>query len=270
MTTPLGTLILGLEARLPAGSNLTLELAPGGLPREAGAAARPSMPGSPGYAWPALEEALSLLADPAAAAGAAREALPGLPQPGPRLASAILFFLAALRGGDLGGWLGAGTLQTLRARSGETLLGRLARDLAQMGRMADGGAGSIGSDWRLLPIPLWDGERLHQLRLYLRQHDKRRDEAKDRARRGATRFVLELEMSRLGEMQLDGLVRNKRFDLVLRTRAALPEVMRRDIREIFDDANAAAGYAGTLGFQASADWHILPAEAVHEAGGLVV
>ena len=36
--------------------------------------------------------------------------------------------------------------------------------------------------------------------------------------------------------------------------------MREDIRQIFQDANDAAGYAGSLGFQATRDWHFVPVE----------
>lgn len=272
LSTPLGTLSLEVEARLPGGSRVALELAPGGLPKAVESQARMATAASLGHAWPALEEALTVLSD--LGAGATQRTLQGVPQPGARLASGMLFFLAALSGGNLGRWLGADALQTLRASGRDALVGRLSRDLAQMGRMADGAGGpSTAGDWRLLPIPLWDGDHVHQLRLFLRQHENRRDGGKKRDRRDPTRFILELEMSRLGEMQLDGLIRDKRFDLMMRTRGAMPDNMRVEIRRIFDDANQAAGYAGNLGFQASADWHFLPISQDTSTGaqpGLVV
>ena len=49
--------------------------------------------------------------------------------------------------------------------------------------------------------------------------------------------------------------------------------MRSDIRAIFDGANEVAGYSGNVGFQASADWHMLPLNEDALAGpaqGLVV
>ncbi len=252
--TPLGILTLEVEARIPIGSRLALELAPSGLPRGAEAAARFGTAGALGHAWPALEEALVVLSEPATGSPGVPQ---GVPQPGPRLTSGLLFFMAALSGGDLGRWLGAEALQTLRGTGRESLVGRLSRDLAQMGRMAEGTTGTTG-DWRVLPIPLWDGDHVRQLRLFLRQQDERKDGKQKERSNNRTRFVLELEMSRMGEMQLDGLVRDKRFDLVMRTRAALPVAMQRDIQKIFEDASQAAGYSGQLGFQASADWHYLP------------
>jgi hypothetical protein len=275
LNTPIGILTLEIEAQLPVGGQVTLELPANGLKR-----AIEIQPGLArtglGHAWPALQEALTVLG--AAAPGQALAIPPSLPQPGPKLASGILFFLAALSGGNLGRWLGGEALQALRAAGRDALIGRIGRDLAQMGRMSEatgssGGGGAPAGEWRLLPIPLWDGDQLRQIRLFLRQREARRDKDKSGGRKDPTRFILELEMSRLGEMQLDGLVREKRFDLLLRTRQALPEPMRRDIRAIFDGANEAAGYSGSVGFQAADDWHMLPLNEDALAGpaqGLVV
>ena len=112
-------------------------------------------------------------------------------------------------------------------------------------------------DWRFLPIPLHDGQQVQQLRLFLRRRQKRQDGG-DGDRGEATRFIVEVKLSRVGDLQLDGLVREKRFDLMLRTRKALPPAMRHRIIEIFETAKGAAGYLGNVGFQASDDWTPMP------------
>ena len=122
-------------------------------------------------------------------------------------------------------------------------------------------ADSPSGDWRLFFIPLLGGDQVQQLRLFLRHGQQGSGgggggEEDDEP----TRFVVELELSRLGDLQLDGLVRDKRFDLILRTRAPLPEFMRRDIAQIFQDANGATGYAGNIGFQSSTAWRFMPIE----------
>ena len=38
----------------------------------------------------------------------------------------------------------------------------------------------------------------------------------------ANRFLIDLTLSRIGELQLDGLIRPRRFDLILRTHMPLP------------------------------------------------
>ena len=50
----------------------------------------------------------------------------------------------------------------------------------------------------------------------------------------------------------------ERFDLILRSRQPLAEAMRRDITEIFEEANAIVGGTGQILFQASADWSPMP------------
>jgi len=268
LTTPLGTMTLEIESALPVGTRLTLEIAAGApsvgapAPREGPGLGRPNP-----KAWPALEEAVEVLR---AQAGPLQSGAPvphEVPQPGPRLTSGMLFFLSALAAGDVGRWLGGQTLQTLRNAGRDGLIHRLNADLGQLSRMGEG----VGGDWRLLPIPLWDGGQVRQLRLFLRQRDGRRMPG-GQGKNAATRFILEVEMSRLGEMQLDGLVRARRFDLILRTRRALPANMRHDIQRIFQDVNEASGYSGGVGFQASRDWHFIPMKhaAAPSASGVVV
>ncbi|RMD63474.1 MAG: hypothetical protein D6826_04810, partial [Alphaproteobacteria bacterium] len=227
-----------------------------------------------GYAWPALQEAIEALrhgtataghaGDPGMAVGSVPDAIPRI---GAHLSAGILFFLSALSGGDLGRWLGGRTLDALRNAGRGQLVDRLNADFSHLARLADG----AGGDWRLLAIPLWDGHAVQQVRLFLRRRDKKRD-GHDGKNADATRFLLEVEMSRLGEMQLDGLVRARRFDLILRTRQPLPAAMREDIRTIFQDANDGVGNAGTITFHVSRDWRLMPVPDIAPAdhGGLTV
>ena len=121
----------------------------------------------------------------------------------------------------------------------------------------------------LLPIPFFDGQQIQQLRLFLRRDSGGGASGGDGEE--ATRFVLEVSLTRLGDLQLDGLVRGKRFDLILRTREGLPDAMRGDILQIFQDANEVAGYKGALTFQSSRDWSLIPLETSNsEHAGLVV
>ncbi len=260
--TALGTLVLGLKAPLPSGTRLLLELlsvSPLRSQTMAGGAARSA---ALAFGWPALDEALELLEKPGGTTAPSPTAAPRVPQPGPRLASTILYFLQALSGGDLRGWLGGQAAGALERAGRGDLLARLNLDLVQLGRLSE----TAGSEWRFLPIPLLDGTQVHQLRLFLRRRRTARGGGDAEEGDGATRFILDVELSRIGDMQLDGLVRDRRFDLILRTRHPLTDEMRRDIAEIFDDANGAAGHQGQISFQASGDWSFVPLESSGEAG----
>jgi hypothetical protein len=265
LQTPVGTLTLEIRAALPPGSRVTFEVVAGSLPRGDGAAPlEPAgLSGSLGRAWPTLEDAIRALHQAAETVGAAPN--PAIvPQPGPRLASGLLFFIAALNGGDMGRWLGGQAAQALKAAGRGSLLSRLGRDFGQLSRQVESG----GGDWRLFLIPLLDGHQVQQIRLFERHGSNGRSGGGDKPEGEATRFVLEVELTRLGDLQLDGLVRQRRFDLILRTRQPLPDAMRHDITEIFNTANEATGYVGSIGFQASPGWRFMPiAERAGAAAG---
>lgn len=119
--------------------------------------------------------------------------------------------------------------------------------------------------WRSIILPLVDENRLQQATLAVR-----RDPPKDGAEPGAVgsiHFLLDVELSRLGPLQLDGLIRGKRLDLMLRSQKPLDAPMRREINEIFQNAQQATGYAGQLFFQAGAPF--LRTSADRKASGVM-
>jgi hypothetical protein len=249
LLTPAGTITLATAIHLPRGAELVLEVR--SEPLLAEPTAGPPPPPHPlalvqARAWPALAEAYQALQsiDPAAAQQMAAAILP---QANSRLTADMLFFLSALRGGDIGGWLGEENARVLR-RERPDLLGRLGADFRQIATMArDPAAG----DWRIALIPFFTGAELDQIRLYLRPYGGGEDE--NDAPPTGVRFIIDVDLTRLGRLQLDGLVRDdrKRVDLIVRSDQPLPAAMQNDIRAIFEDANALTGVVGGLAFQAA-------------------
>ena len=80
-----------------------------------------------------------------------------------------------------------------------------------------------------------------------------RDEDEDNPGNNDTRFVIDLTLTELGHLQIDGLVgnKNKRLDVVLRTDTPLQPHMREDIRWLYTDALELTGLEGSVGFQAA-------------------
>ena len=193
--------------------------------------------------WPGLAEAVAAVRG--GAPDAATRALDAmLPRPGPDLAAQMLLFAAALRGGDIRAWLGERLTRALEALGRRDLLERLGAEFSTLARAAspvDAGA------WRLMAMPIFANGQMHQARMYLRKDNSGGDDGAETP--SGTRFIVEVDLTRLGSLQLDGLVRPRRIDLIMRSREALPPAMRHDITEIFNREVARPGHAGALTFQ---------------------
>ncbi|WP_343559844.1 hypothetical protein [Kiloniella sp. b19] len=171
-----------------------------------------------------------------------------LPQPDTKLTSKLLFFLNALNITPRQSFETLPLFQALADLGEDQLLQRLLQDLPTLGRSIETPAG----DWRAMHIPLWIDGQLETLRFHIRDQEQQDSEQDPQDK--TTRFQLELNLRAVGDMQLDGLVKSKRFDLIIRTRSPLPAQMTRDIQQLFSDSVSATGYEGALRFEASADW----------------
>ena len=182
-----------------------------------------------------------------------------VPTPGPRLAGTMLFFLSAVFSSDIRRFFGEDSLRQLSRASGG-LGDRLSHDIGQAQRTA---TDSTGQTWRLFLIPILTDEGLEQLRFMLRGHE---DDGKAGGEDGdsGSRFMIEVNMSRLGPFQFDGLTRKKHVDLMVRTHQELPKSMREDIRSIFGNTITALGFTGTIGFRAVQKFEISPIEQTAE------
>lgn len=246
--TGAGVLTVNVRADLPIGSEVTLEVLgeapPTALrPAPATSAAAPAPLVSLSRQWPTLDETFDALRqiDPQLAQSVQRALLP---QPGPHLGSGMLFFMSALKGGDVRAWLGEPATRALDGAGKGRLLAKLNDEFKELSR---GGEVSEG-EWRGFFMPVHDGQHVQQIRLFVHHRDSDGKDEGDDAE--GTRFMLDVELSRMGPVQIDGLVRDKRLDLVVRTREALPDEMRHDINRIFDDAGNITGFKGVLTFQA--------------------
>ena len=242
--TRAGVMALAARATVAEGARVTMEVtAPPVLPKMTD-----GMPVRDGLlltrGWPGLNDAVQALAE-ASPAAAQQLVNTIVPQPGPQLAATLLFFLMALQGGDMRAWLGGDTARLLQSARPD-ILTRLGDDFSQLSRMAEE---PVSGDWRVALIPFYSEQELQQLRLYSRRHGS--DDEGDGP--SGTRFVIDVDLSRLGRLQIDGLVRNggKHLDLIVRTEAPLPDEMAGDIRQIFGDAKELTGFTGGIAFQAA-------------------
>jgi hypothetical protein len=257
---PGGRLAVSPRLAAPPGTLLLLDLPD--LPAPARAA--PGRSGDTPQHLPALAAALTALdhAAPSLAAGLRADlSLAG----GDSFAGALLYLVAALRG-EAPSWPGTAVERALAAAGHGDLAKRLDDDVGALRSIA---AAPATAPWQVFVLPVLDGAAVRPLRLYL----KRRGDGKDGRRGGSddkSRFILEFEMSLLGPLQLDGFIRQHRFDLALRSRTPLPSPLRAEVTRIFHDRIAAAGFSGEIDFATVARFEVAPLDALREHVGLAV
>ena len=91
-------------------------------------------------------------------------------------------------------------------------------------------------------------------------HDE--DEDEKGAQRRSVRFVVDVNLTQLGELQLDGLVQDRRFDLIVRSKTDLTPEMRENINAIFADGVETTGFEGNVIFEKAANFPVSPYDEV--------
>ena len=266
--TPAGPIAIATPTPLPAGAAIQLEVIRLPDPQTAGQdramALRFGQVIAEQRQWPALEEATRTLLD--AQPVTAQQLIHGaMPRADANLAANLLFFLFALRGGDVRQWLGDAPARALEKLK-PALMARLKDDFAGIGRVR---TEPDGPEPRPFPVPFFNGHEIEQLRLLVRRREDDEEDDADPRKGPGVRFVVDVEMSRLGRLQLDGFVQDgtKRFDLIVRSDDRLPVNVQNGIRSVFEDANETTGVTGGLAFQ-SAPANFVGTDAKADDGGL--
>jgi hypothetical protein len=230
LQTNLGLVALDTSIELPPGSHVELEtVGPPVLPPPLDPSAK--LPGTtPPTNWPAFDEAMETLrqTDPAAAQQLALR----VPQIGPRLGPALLAMTSAIQSGNVRGWIGEGPAKGLEKAGRKDLLAGIKDNLGEMRSPAS--LPAAGGEWLTMMIPMMFGGEIERIRMTVRRPPEDEKAASAREEDG-TRFLVDVDMSRLGALQLDGLVKrkSKRFDLIVRSQRPLDDDLRRQISGIF-------------------------------------
>lgn len=256
IVTPAGTVSLQTAVPLPAGTTVVLEVT-AAQPPPAPSPGVPPLPGG-GPMGAAVAQAMAVLTaeDPQAA----RRMMAALPAADARmLTNVVAVSQAAAAGGSAGvrAWAGPEPVRALEKagpRGAEALRG-LSEGLREATTLVrDTG----GGEWRALTMPFAVGGAIERIQIVTRRHpgdveDGEEDGAGGGKGGGGQRFLIHLDLSRLGAMQLDGLYkkRHRRLDLIVRTHEALPRAMQRDLAGLFATSAQALGLKGGLSFHVS-------------------
>ncbi|MCZ6721419.1 MAG: hypothetical protein V3V17_05375 [Alphaproteobacteria bacterium] len=206
----------------------------------------------PGRAWANLAEAVAAL-ERQSTDHALRFTKESIPRPDTNLATTMQAAITALDRGDFRGWLGGRAGRALGPAGRAELIAELAREFGQFVRLAND---VEPGQWRLFLLPLFDGNEWHPIRFFSRQQGQQDDENEGSS--AGKRFIVEVELTRLGAIQLDGLVNANRFDLMVRSRHPIAAAAQRNIEKIFQEALELSEVAGRLQFQVAAEFPVDP------------
>lgn len=205
---------------------------------------------SPGP-WPLMDEILQNIMQISPQATQTLVNISPSPASPAQMSPAMLFFIAAVRGGDLSQWLGERVTETLRREGRAPLLSRIAQESASLSRLA---AEPLAQEWRAVNLPMYHQGEMQKIALYYR-HERAPDDGDD-GKDGlkGTRFVFDLSLSAMGRVQVDGLFRpvssaGKRLDLVLRTEQTFSAQAQSDMRRLYAQALRDTQITGELSFQ---------------------
>lgn len=212
--------------------------------------------------WSALSELTSVLQSMQStmAAQALQRIVPHI---GSNFSAGLLFFVNVLRKGDISEWLGRDVVKHLERIGKGDLVPRLGADIAAVRSLF---AEPQPGNWQALFFPVMVDKQLEHAQLFLKQ------EGQDRKKGGAeTRFVVELDLSNLGPMQMDGFIKKResgtQFDLVIRTLSDLPDDIKTDIYTIYDNAQQITGMHGSLNFRQVHEFPVHPLDEMHGKSG---
>ncbi len=208
------------------------------------AQAQPQLQGFPTYpSLPAMVAAAQQIG------GQTEQALMAmLPRVGPQLAASLMVFASGAAKGDLRTLVGEQARSSLeRTGRGRAALAGATREFEAAREEA---GGSPAADWRAITLPVMTGSTvIEPIRLYLHQVSDEEAERNRKNEGGGQRFVLDIDLTQLGAIQIDGLAKQDRLDLVVRTPKPLSEDIRTGLRNAFLGGATARGVVGGLNFQ---------------------
>jgi hypothetical protein len=188
-----------------------------------------------------------------------------IPQSNSQLTSNILFFLNALKGGDISSWIG-NNAASLLTRIQPQLLAQLNEDFLVLGRA---NMDPQPSEWRTAIIPFFTTMGLDQFQLHTQTQSNQKKKQEN-----SSRFIIDISLSRLGRLQLDGFLRKKRkrLDLIVRAQQKLPGEMHAEISSIYSNFLEASKISGQITFNVSQSFVEIPIPQLvdHKTRGVVI
>lgn len=243
-------IVLQTTTSPPIGSKLSLQII---QQSNTPTTSAPPPPGDIVTDWPALHDATQALSvlNPQQALQL-QNSLPAL---GNNLSTQLVFLLTALRLGDVRALTGESPLRALERIGRKDLADRLEDDFKAL---ANPDYEPVEPGWRGHSLPVNIHGDISMIHFFMRPAPPRvrqEDNPDGEPDPGGTRFLVDLELSQLGPMQIEGRTTPRRLDVLLRTRQMIPAPMQQDLRTLYQSILERQNIKGGLTFQgASEGW----------------
>ncbi|MCQ2914747.1 MAG: hypothetical protein MJ247_06095 [Alphaproteobacteria bacterium] len=192
-----------------------------------------------------------------------------IPQPNPRLASALINFIRTHQSNfNFASWAGENAYNILsKIDNGSKLINKIEKDFKLSSKKA---VDKSGNPWKAYDIPILNGNAIEPVSLYIWRNSEIDEELLNKVRiQTEVRFVLDLNLSKMGKLQLEGLANRskKTFALTIKHEHNLPKEFAITCQDIFNQTLSAMAYNGTLSVKQSDEFiKFYPAEAKQTSG----
>ena len=262
--TPSGQSILSIEERFlilngalkhPIGTNLVLQFPPSITEQDRARSRNSNIPFAlSAYPnWSNLEELLDKL-NYSVKTPTQKDFLENIiSKPGKNLTASLAYFLGAVRAGQATNWTG-NLLNEQAFSNRERFLERLQDDFSFMQRASE----PSDTGWRGFFLPLLDDNHLSIIQFFIRHEHYRKHHSKTKNDNGTVQFLVEVNLTNIGTMQIEGRIKNKELDLVIRTRKILKRPLKQGIESVFINTLTTSELAGKLTFRVHSQLPPLP------------
>ena len=262
--TPSGQTILSIEERFiilngalkhPIGTNLFLQFPLNTIEQNRAQSRNSNIPFalSAFPNWSNLEELLDKL-NYSEKTSTQKEFLENIiSKPGKNLTASLAYFISAVRTGKAANW--TGTLFNEQAFSNR---GRFSEQLQDDFSFMQKASEPSDTGWRGFFLPLLDENHLSIIQFFLRNENNRKHQAKIKKDNDAVQFLLEVNLTTIGKMQIEGRIKNKELDLIIRTRKLLKGPLKQGIERVFLKTLSTSELVGKLTFRVHSKLPPLP------------
>ena len=178
--------------------------------------------------------------------------IPNIKNPA-QISSGIIFFMAALKRSFIEGknpteiWLGRNLVKELSRNGHGKLLARINNEITRIGDLNN----DIHlREWRPMLIPMSSDNEIFAIPFFIKRKQQDLDDSSQNKNnideKENTRFMIELNLSKMGKVFIDGMLTQKKLEIILKSASNISGDFKKTIIQKFDAALDKYNYSGSL------------------------